>query len=42
MKRDAFWILAALTFGRCAYDSGHRAGVEDGWWTCASEYGVVG
>jgi hypothetical protein len=38
------WLLVAmaLTLARCSYDSGHRNGVEAGYWDCAAELGVVG
>ena len=35
-------LVLALSLGRCSYNAGHRKGVEDGWWSCAAEYGVVG
>ena len=37
----AFLLIFAAVFARCSYDTGHRKGVEEGWWDCASEYGVA-
>ena len=38
------WLLVAmaLTLARCSYDTGHRHGVDAGYWDCAAELGAVG
>ena len=42
--RDRDLVIGVLVAGiACAlsYRLGHRHGVDDGWWSCAAEYGVV-
>jgi hypothetical protein len=40
-RSHVFLLIVGVIFARCSYDSGYRKGVEDGWWDCASEYGVA-
>ena len=42
--RDRDLVIGVLVAGiACAlsYRLGHVHGVDDGWWSCAAEYGVV-
>lgn len=41
MRRSP-WICAVVIAAALAYRSGYAAGVDDGWWSCAAEYGVAG
>ncbi len=35
-------VIGAVLTAAYFYRLGFRHGIEDGWWTCAAEYGVVG